>query len=150
MKRVMSPGWLVVLALGALGGCSGSNEPQTMRVWGDVSYNGTPINDGTIDFVSTDGSAPAQAQIKEGHYDLPASAGPLAGKTYRVEISALKKTGKTMRNVMGDGEPTMEPLYNTIPNEYNSESTLKAEIAPDRSKNQFDFALKGKVVPPPR
>jgi hypothetical protein len=150
MKTAMSPGWLVVLALAALGGCSGSDEAKTMRVWGDVSYNGAPIADGTIDFVSADGSPPAQAPIKEGHYDLPASAGPLAGKTYRVEISALKKTGKSMPNVMGDGAPTMEPLYNTIPKQYNTESTLSAPISPDGSKNQFDFALKGEVVPPPR
>src|SRR5262245_39238373 len=104
MRAITAPGFLVLLALG---GCSEPAGLKTMRVWGDVSYEGKPVVDGTIDFVASDGSPPAQAPIKDGHYDLPAAAGPLADKIYRVEISALAKTGKSLPNVMGDGSPTM-------------------------------------------
>jgi hypothetical protein len=112
-----------------------------MRVWGEVSYDGKPIEKGTIDFVSTDGSPPAQAPIKAGHYDLAAGAGPVAEKTYRIEIHALAKTGKTVPNLMPGGEPSMDVLVETIPAEYNTRLDLKVTISPESSKNQFDFKL---------
>ncbi len=148
MKPITAAGFLVLLALG---GCSEPAGPKTMRVWGDVTYDGKPVTDGTIDFIASDGSPPAQAPIKDGHYDLPASSGLLAEKTYRVEISSMAKTGKTVPNVMGDGAPTMEGLYNIIPKEYNIETTLNAAVSPDASKNKLDYSLKkGTVIPPPR
>jgi hypothetical protein len=139
MKVIAAPCLIAILT--AVVGCSEPTGPRTMRVWGDVSYDGKPIEDGTIDFVASDGSPPAQAPIKAGHYDLPAEAGPLAGTTYRVEISALAKSGKTATNVMGDGDPTMEPLYNIIPPEFNTRSTLSAKISRESSENRFDFPL---------
>jgi hypothetical protein len=128
-------------------GCSETEGPQTMRVWGDVSYDGKPIESGTIDFVSADGSPPAQAPIKDGHYDLDAKAGPVAEKTYRVEIHALAKTGKTVPNLMPGGDPTMEMLVETIPAEYNAKSSLKATISPEASKNQLDIKLPKGAAP---
>ncbi len=122
-------------------GCSKPEGPQTMRVWGDVSYDGKPIERGTIDFVSTDGSPPAQAPIEAGRYDLAAKEGPVAEKTYRVEIHALAKTGKTVPNLMPGGGPTMDVLVETIPVKYNAQSTLKVTISPEASKNQHDFKL---------
>jgi len=112
-----------------------------MRVWGDVSYDGQPLEDGSIDFISPEGATPAQAPIKNGHYDLAAESGPMAEKTYTVQISSLKKTGKTVPNMMGDGAPTMELMTNVIPQKYNTQSNLKASISADSSKNQFDFKL---------
>jgi hypothetical protein len=128
-------------ALVALVGCSGPTGPKTMRVWGEVTYDGKPVNDGTIDFASTDGSTPAQGPIQEGRYDIPAPAGPVAGKTYKISITALTKTGKTVRNLMPGGDDTMEEFTNTIPPEYNSRSTLEASISDDSSKNEFSFKL---------
>ena len=56
--------FLATLAASIAAGCSGSGDgPQTMRVRGEVTYNGEPLEDGTIDFVSTDGSPPAQGLI---------------------------------------------------------------------------------------
>lgn len=131
----------LLAALVALQGCSEPTGPQTMRVWGDVTYDGKPVEEGSIDFVSTDGAAPAQAPIKAGHYDLPAELGPVAEKSYLVQVNALKKSGKTIQNMMGDGEPTMEVLVNTIPAKYNVKSDLKVSVSSDSSKNQFDFKL---------
>jgi hypothetical protein len=131
----------------AVSGCGGESGPRTMRVWGVVTYDGKPVEDGTIDFVPTDGSRPAQGQIKAGRYDLPTEAGPEAEKTYRVQINSLVKTGKSVPNLMPGGDPTMETLENIIPVEYNGKSTLSATISPDSAKNQFDFKLaKGSVA----
>ena len=68
----------LLTALCALGGCSEPTGPRTVRAWGEVSYDGAAVEDGTIDFVPTDDASPAQAQIKAGRYDLPAPAGPLS------------------------------------------------------------------------
>ncbi|AGA27442.1 hypothetical protein [Singulisphaera acidiphila] len=139
MKRIACS--CLVATLVALPGCSEPAGPQTMRVWGDVSYDDKPVEEGTIEFVSPDGAVPAQASIKAGHYDLPAPSGPMAEKSYVVQINALKKSGKTIPNVMGDGAPTMDVLVNVIPETYNVKSTLKANVSTDTSKNQFDFKL---------
>ena len=139
MNRIVAS--CLLAALVVLHGCSEPSGPKTVRVWGDVSYDGKPIEDGTIDFLSADGLPPAQATIKAGHYDLPASSGLVAEKPYRVEISALTKTGKTTPDVTGDSASTLEVLKNLIPPAYNAESTLKATTSSDESKNQFDFKL---------
>jgi hypothetical protein len=112
-----------------------------MHVWGDVSFDGKPVQDGSITFESTDGSPPAQATIKGGHYDLPAESGPVAEKSYILRFSALAKTGKTVPNVMGDGAPTMEVMAETLPAVFNTQSTIKKTIVPDPEKNQFNFKL---------
>src|SRR5271170_5947836 len=104
MKRIVS--LCLIAALIALPGCSKPTGPKTMHVWGDVSFDGKPVQDGSITFESTDGSPPAQGPIKAGHYDLPAESGPVAEKSYVVRINALAKTGKTIPNIMGDGPPT--------------------------------------------
>ena len=65
----------------------------------------------------------------------------MAEQPYRVEISALTKTGKTTPDVTGDGTSTLEVLKNLIPPAYNAESTLKATTSSDETKNQFDFKL---------
>jgi hypothetical protein len=139
MKKTLTA--CLASTLVALGGCSGETGPKTMRVWGEVTYDGKPVNDGTIDFTSPDGSSPAQGSIQEGRYDIPAPAGPVAGKTYKVSITALAKTGKTVRNLMPAGDDTMEEYTNTIPPEYNSRSKLEASISDDSSKNEFGFKL---------
>jgi hypothetical protein len=139
MKTIVR--WWLLLVLTSLLGCSGEAGPQTMRVWGDVSFEGKPVEDGTITFESTDGSPPAQGPIKAGHYDLPAESGPVAAKTYVVKFSAMAKTGKTVPNIMGDGAPTMDVLVETLPAAFNTQSTIKKTIASEPEKNQFNFKL---------
>jgi hypothetical protein len=139
VRPIINP--YLIAALVILTGCSQPAGPKTMRVWGDVSFDGKPVEDGSITFESTDGSPPAQSLIKAGHYDLAAESGPVAGKTYVVKINAMAKTGKTVPNVMGDGAPTMDLLVETIPAAFNAQSTIKKTIAADADKNQFHFKL---------
>jgi hypothetical protein len=137
--------WVVALCLivvfGALPGCARETGPRTMRVWGDVSFEGKPVEDGTITFESTDGSPPAQGPIKAGHYDLAAQSGPVAAKTYTVKFSAVAKTGKTVPNIMGDGAPTMDVLVETLPAVFNLQSAIRKTIFAEPEKNQFHFKL---------
>src|SRR4051812_42294558 len=121
MKRVLYSA--AIAALIALQGCSEATGPRTMRVWGDVSFNGKPVEEGSITFESAE-DAPAQGQIKAGHFDIPAESGPVADKAYLVKINAPVKTGKTMPNIMGDGAPTMDVMAESIPSMFNTKSSL--------------------------
>ncbi|WP_165069689.1 hypothetical protein [Paludisphaera rhizosphaerae] len=139
MKRIAWP--FLLAALVALVGCSEPTGPRTMRVWGDVSLDGKPVEQGTITFDSIDGSAPAQAEIKDGRYDLPAASGPVSEKTYKIRINAPVKTGKTVPNVMPTGGPTMDVLAESIPEKFHAKSSIQKTISPDASKNEFSFKL---------
>jgi hypothetical protein len=140
MKPIASFALIVVVA--SLQGCSREAGPRTMRVWGDVIFDGKPVEDGTITFESTDGSPPAQTPIKGGHYDLPAEFGPVAAKSYVIKFSAMAKTGKTVPNLMGDGAPTMDVLVETMPAVLNSRSTIVKTISTEPEKNQFNFKIR--------
>jgi hypothetical protein len=136
------PVWLALALL--LAGCGGGNgAPQTMRVWGDVTYDGKPIEDGSITFTpveNTPGGSSGGA-VKAGKYDLSAEAGPVAGGKYRVEISALRPVGKPVANPFEAGGPPLQQSENYIPAQYNRSSTLTATISDTSSKNAFNFPL---------
>ena len=145
---MMSWRFCVVFCLAAtlttLAGCSGETGPKTTRVWGEVTYGGNAIDDGTIEFTANDGSHAAQGSIKGGKYDIPATAGPIQDKPYKVMISALARTGKSTPSLMPGSSEPMEALINTIPQEYNSQTTLAA--TPTADKREFDFRLEKRVA----
>jgi hypothetical protein len=141
MKRIVKSYLIVPLVVFVSFGCSQPTGPKSMRVWGDVSFDGKPVDDGSITFESTDGAAPAQAQIKAGHYDVPAESGPVSEKTYLIRINALTKTGKTVPNMIPIGGPTMDVMAETIPVVFNAKSAIKKTISPEPAKNQFNFKL---------
>jgi hypothetical protein len=122
-------------------GCGRKSERR--RVWGNVDFEGQPIEKGLIVFTpieDTRGSSTG-ASIVDGHYEVPAAKGPYVNGVYRVEISSLRKTDKLIPNPFEPG--TM--MYfedNFIPATYNRESTLRAVIADDPVHNQFAFSLK--------
>jgi hypothetical protein len=129
----------LAVALAPLVGCSDEAGPKTSRVWGEVAYDGKPVEDGTIEFTASDGSHAAQGTIKAGKYDIAAQAGPIEDKPYKVAISSLSKTGKSTPSLMPGSTEPMEALINTIPREYNSQTILTATASVD--KKQFDFKL---------
>ncbi|QDV32450.1 hypothetical protein [Tautonia plasticadhaerens] len=130
------------LALLLLPGCADPG-PRPMRVWGAVSYDGQPVEDGRIIFSPT-GNTPGGSTggaIEAGRYDIPSRSGPYAGGTYRVEISSLEETGRTLENAVDPGGPALAVFFDRIPPAYNSQSTLSITVADDSSGNQHDFDL---------
>ena len=69
MNRIVAS--CLLTALVALHGCSEPSGPKTVRVWGDVSYEGKPIEDGTIDFLSADGLPPGRPRSRPGTMTSP-------------------------------------------------------------------------------
>jgi hypothetical protein len=135
------------LALIGLAGCGGEEGPPRSRVHGQVTYDGKPLEKGTIEFAPIEGTAgeSAQGEIKDGQYDVPRATGPLQKGRYQVIITALRPTGKAAPPDPFEGTlPTplnLQPMENYIPAQYNRRTNLRAAISEDTSKNQFDFEL---------
>jgi hypothetical protein len=121
-----------------LAGCSGS---PTRGVEGDVSWNGSPIEDGSIDFIPVAGTGGPSvgAPIKDGKYFVPSDKGPLAGGTYRVELRAVRDTGKYPPGPRFAKSMTVRE--DIIPAEYNSGSKIQKKIE-SADPNRMDFHLK--------
>jgi hypothetical protein len=134
---------LAALALLVLPGCSGK---RTMRVWGEVTFDGRPVEQGEIEFKPVEGtSGPTTGgSISAGHYDVPAEVGPLAGGTYLVSINGYARTGRKIQTAPGH---FVDALDNVIPEIYNRKSTLRVTIAPSAAGNQHDFKLEAKTGP---
>lgn len=131
---------LALLAVCTVGCHSG---PRLLRIFGTVSFEGKPIEKGTIEFIPVDGtSGPSTGgSIVNGRYEVAAVHGPHEGGIYQVRITALKKTGKTMPNIMVPGGPPMELEDNYIPAKFNRESTLKVTVTPEVAGKGIDFQL---------
>jgi hypothetical protein len=114
-------------------GCS-SHVPLA----GDVTFDGQPIDEGTITFVTPQGAkeeTKSTCRIEGGKYKFEKDSGPAPGK-YKVEITWLKKTGKKVPT--GDLEPQDEKLQ-VLPAKFNTQTTLTAEVKSGVKK--LDFAL---------
>jgi hypothetical protein len=131
---------LVAACLAA--GCSGR---KPMRVWGEVTFDGKPVEKGQIVFAPMDDTPgpTTGADIIAGRYEVPQKIGPWSGGTYQVEITALAKNGKTLPNPEIPGGPPVELADNYIPTKYNHQTELIVDISDDASKNQVDFHLHG-------
>ncbi len=125
-------------------GCSKPAEFQRAEVGGTVSVDGQPLAEGTISFfpdVKVKGTR-VQAKIVAGKFTFPKTDGPPVGVN-RVSISAPKKTGK---KVSVEGVET-EEIVESIPWQYNEETTLTADVKSGATKNDFTFELKGQALP---
>jgi hypothetical protein len=109
---------------------------------GEVTFDGQPIQEGTISLEPADGNGPATGgKIIAGKYELARDAAPLPGKKI-VRISAVRKTG---RKIPGDSLSApgtiVDEIKRYVPDVYNTRSTLSCEVAAG-SPNHFDFRLR--------
>lgn len=135
---------LLLLAVGCGGGAGG---PPRAPVHGSVSLDGAPVEDGSIVFLPATGTkGPASGGvIRNGTYEIKKESGPVPGK-YRVEIRASRTAGTSV--VKGAAGATAGPsaggevvdIKMYIPVQYNTQSTLVADIKAD--DNVQDFPLK--------
>src|SRR5579864_8957149 len=136
-RRVRCGALIVAAVLALIPGC-GDAGPRS-SVQGSVTYDGQPVDDGTIAFLPAgDGEERARAtgEIYDGRYELNSHSGPNTGK-YRVEIYWRKKTGRQIASP--SGKSFKEETEQAIPARYNAQSELTVEVQPGR--NTFDFDL---------
>jgi len=128
---------LVFLVLAVCAGCD--SGPKTVPVAGEVTFDGQPVQKGSILFIPVD-ETPGRstgASITDGRYSISKEGGPLAGGTYAVRIFAMRKSGKKIADPMSLSGELTEIEENYIPAAYNSRTTLKLVI----SESPLDFRL---------
>lgn len=126
-------------------GCGESAGPERVAVQGVISVDGTPLRNGAITFVPTEGTGgpKASAKIVHGSYELEASRGPVVG-THRVEIRAEQELGFALDDPEDFDKHALETLPpNPIPPQFNQDSVLTFE-AKSGIKNHFGFAIRTK------
>ena len=131
----------VILAVAAAG-CG--SKPKTVQAWGEVRWQGTPVEEGVIVFFPIDGTAGPSTggTIAAGRYDVPRAKGPRAGGTYRVEITAAGKERLYDPSATPTASSTPIPVRDQLlPPRFNTASTLRAEIAPGPDIHHQDFLL---------
>lgn len=150
-KRMLPRGYgrisTVLLAL-SICGCGGSSGPEFPRaaVSGTVTLDDTPLSEGVIRFVPTEGTQgpKTSAVISQGQFSLEEERGPVVGK-HRIVIESTDNGGyalddeEALQKLKASGVKRIDVLQ--VPAIYNSRSTLTKTISTD-GPNEFTFDLK--------
>ena len=125
-----------------LSGCGGGGDAGLHPLSGSATFDGEPIDLGSIALIPVGGGGDADTQrasggvIKDGTYAIPKESGPNAGK-YRIEVHWLKKTGKEL--IDPDSGEKYDERIEALPAKFHSKSELTIEIpAPD---NKYNLSL---------
>ena len=135
----------VYVLLISLVGCSPSSDRHSLT--GTVTLDGEPLSQGSIVFFPQPGTPGPSAggHIVDGRFSIAPEGGTMAG-TFRVEITASRKTGRqivdpTLKMMNPDAESAMiDQTEQYIPPRYNKQSELTAEVRKSGSNN-FEFEL---------
>lgn len=124
----------VLMAAALSSGCAG----QTPTVSGDVTLDGQPVAEGLITFVPADPQTANVARpIQNGKYSAPIPAG-----SYKVQINAPRATGQKKKMYAGADAPAVDVIVEAIPERYNTNTELHADIK--LGDNKLDWPLKSK------
>lgn len=112
--------------------CLACNGSGLMEVSGDVKFNGSPVEDGRIQFRALDGDKKAYSStIKNGAYSIECKPGKMS-----VEITASRIIPGKFDNSNGEKSPVGE-MY--IPAKYNSKTELVVEVSVSNANHSFDL-----------
>ena len=142
--------WLLIIVALPLVGCgSNSNRPKTAMVRGKVTYDGKPLELGSLLFIPKAGGPPAQGNIaSDGTYQLGTfteTDGAVVGE-FQVIISAWTQPkggpGLPEDAIRGDAGPIslIPEIYGDI-----TKSGLSATVLDQ--DNAIDFNLEKKAAP---
>lgn len=120
--------------------CAGCGRGR-QTIEGTVTLDDRPLEQGYINFRPMQGAKgpPAGAPIRQGKYAIRGLKDPLEG-SFRVEITALGKTGRTTADDRGRRHDVEGQV---LPARYNVQSRLQEEIKPGQ-RNEFSFSLTSK------
>jgi hypothetical protein len=130
-------GWTVLLSMLIVGaGCS-SGGPEIAYVSGRVTLDGKPLSDAAVVFIPDNGRPAGATTDADGNYVLnfaQGRQGAIPG-TSTVRISTYRDADQDDNGQTVPGKPE------TIPPEYNTETTLTFEVEPNKD-NVANFDLK--------
>jgi hypothetical protein len=133
VRKLYGVGLAALLCLTSLTGCGGGGVAE---VEGAVTYDGQPVSPGIVSFLPADaGGKQGGGAILKGKYRVYPESVLRPGK-YRVEIRWAKPTGE--KREVGYGQ-SPDVVVEGLPDKYNSQSTLTAELK--AGKNKLDFNL---------
>lgn len=127
---------LAVVTVGLVG-CGGGGPPRA-AVQGSVTWQGKPVENGTINFISTGTGGSASATIVGGKYQLSTAEGAPLG-TNRVEVFGFNNLGSREAGPPHPPGTMIEATEQFIPSEYNNASKQTVEI--QAGENNIDLAL---------
>ena len=114
-------------------GC-GAEGPAGREISGNVSYQGTPLASGTIEFFAADEDQQIwQTTVAQGKYFVPAASGLMPG-SYGVRIQSV--VVRAARSEATDPVPQVVD----IPAKYNTQTVLTAEVGED-AEQTINFML---------
>ena len=127
---------LILVACLPLVGCGGDGA---VKVQGSVSFDGKPIQNGSITFEPEDRKGPSQGQaIANGSYTLDGPNKVPPG-TKVVRIEAFGPSGKKTSIAPGSTQ-MVDAMHQYVPEKYNLKSELKKTVEPGKD-NVIDFDL---------
>ena len=130
---------LVSLSL-AVAGCGPPAGPERGSVTGKITFDGAPLESGTIELRPAEGvdGVSAGGLILNGQYDIASDKGPFLGK-HVVDIRSMRETGKMVPAGGPAGDAMVPETEQFIPAKYNSTTELSIDI--QSGENQQDFEL---------
>ncbi|OWK45425.1 hypothetical protein [Fimbriiglobus ruber] len=143
MAAPSSRGRMLALAVLLVAAGCGPSGPTPVPIQGQVTFGDQPVTNGTIIFTPVDGTAGPSTggNVTDGHYTVPSEKGPYAGGTYRVEVTALRKNGKTVPNMFDSTGRPAELSDQFLPETYNTKSILKVTLPPRSGRVRLDIPL---------
>lgn len=136
VSRVFSTS-IVALAIFGTTGC-GESGPSRASVQGMVTWEGKPVENGTISFIPLGEGVAASAKIVGGRYVIPESEGPPVGPN-QVQIFGMRNLGLREAGPPHPPGTMLEATEQIIPTEYNNSTRLSVDI--QEGDNTCDFAL---------
>ena len=118
-------------------GCGGSNG-GSVEVTGKVTFDGTPVEGGTITFMPADGKgASAAGKIVSGEYTAAVPPGQK-----QVSIIGERVVGQEKRDPNDPNSETFDVTESFIPPQFNAKTTLTATISGDGEPIDFELTSK--------
>lgn len=143
MSRLASSVAFSVAAFALFSGCGGSNPLGRKAISGNVTLNGSPVNNGSIEFEPLqEGGVSSGGVITGGGYSIPAEQGLPIGK-YRVVIFATPEAPPLPPGHMpGDDLPVAKQL---IPLDWNKNSKKSIDVTKEGPHEySFDITTKNR------
>ncbi|MDR2706911.1 MAG: hypothetical protein LBC02_14125 [Planctomycetaceae bacterium] len=128
--------------------CSHNNPQGRVSVRGEVTFDGKPLEQGSILFSSVEGTTPMVATgspIKNGKFALPAEKGLIPDQTYSVQFRSVEVIPETQKETKEtiDKRTGMDmeiQTRNILPRKYGVGSK-ETVTAIKKSPNVFQFDL---------